>query len=175
MLSVVHVRGNACATQTIRTSQTGRTRADDRHPPACLAHSGQIRAPALAKGLVGHPPFHAANGHRTERGLFQRTSALAQAILRANATADFRQRIGLVHQGGRFHDAALLHQFQPVRNVVVHRASVLAVRIAAIDAAFGLGCRIRCAEITTDLAIAEYADGHRHRAWRLSRHIEELE
>ena len=71
----------------------------------------------------------------------QRAGALAQAVLRADAAADFRQRVGLVRQLRGLEQLAFLDQPQPVRDVVVHRALPLAVRIAAGEAAAGLAAR----------------------------------
>ncbi len=102
---------------------------------------------------------------------FQRAGAFAQAILRTDAAADFRQRIGLVHQRGRLEQTSILHQLQPVRNVVVHRAGAFAIRIAAIEAALGLAHRRGRREVAVDLAVAEHADRHRHFARRRARKL----
>jgi len=137
--------------------------------------AGQIRPPALAQRLVGDRALDAADRHRAEIALLQRAGALAQAILRAHAAADFRQRVGFVHQRGGLEQAALLHQLEPVRNVVVHRALPLAVGVTAVDATLRLGGRLGRGEIAGDLAVTKHANFDRHRARRLSRHIEKLE
>ena len=83
----------------------------------------------------------------------QCAGTFAKTILRAYATADLRQRIGLVRKLGRFEQFALLDQLQPVRNVIVHRAFPLAVGIAAGQTAAGLCGRRRTVVVTVDLAV----------------------
>ena len=130
--------------------------------------------PAASQRFVSRPAFDRADGHGIEPG-FERAVALAQAILRADAPADLGQRIGLVHQLGRFDDASVAHELEPFRNAVVQRATPRAVRIAAIDAARGLVCAVAVGEVAVDLAITEHADRHRHLARQLSVELEERE
>jgi len=175
VLAVEHIGTDARASQAIRTGKPRGTRADDGDAHAGLAHARKIGAPALADGLVGDPALHAADRHRTEIALLQRACAFAEAILWAYAAADFRQRIGFVHQGGGLEQTAILHQLQPVRDVVVHGAGMLAVRIAAIDTALRLRGGFRGGEFTGDLAVAEHTNRDRHGARRLPRNLEEAE
>ena len=100
------------------------------------------RQPGL-EGLVGDVFLDLADGHAPNRPRFaeavvERAGAFAQAVLRTDAAAHLRQRIGLVRQFRRLEQVALVDQLEPVGNVVVHRALPLAVRIAAGQAAPGL-------------------------------------
>src|SRR5690606_27859527 len=96
-------------------------------------HARHVRAPAHGNGGVGDVLLGGTDGHGTE-AVVQRTGALAQAILRTDAAADFRQRVGLVTQLNRFRQVAFGNQLQPVRDVVVNRALPLAVRVTAGEA-----------------------------------------
>ena len=173
-LAVEHVHRDAGTAQPVRAGQACRAGTDHRHAAAGFHHAGQIRPPALAERLVGDRTLDAADRHRAEAALLQRAGAFAQAILRTHAAADFRQRVGFVHQGGGFEQTSILHQLQPVRDVVVHRTGVFAIRIAAVEAALGLAHRRGWREVAADLAVAEHADRHRHRLRRLARQVEEL-
>ncbi|MNV61874.1 hypothetical protein D3C71_1544000 [compost metagenome] len=121
----------------------------------------QVGLPAGGQCGIDDVLLHRANGDRAE--FLQRAAAFAQAILRAHAAAHFRQRVGRMAQRGRFVDAVFLHQLQPLRNGVVHRALPAAVRVAAIQTAAGLVLRIGLVEFPVKLApIAGRAQFHRN-------------
>src|SRR5690606_18860061 len=137
-VAVEHHRGHAVPHQHVGAAQAGRAGADHRDALAGRHHPGQVGAPAHGEGGVGDVLLHRADGHRAETGLVQGAGALAQAVLRTDAAADFRQGVGLVAELGGGQDVALRHQLQPVGNVVVYRALPLAVGVAAFQAAVGL-------------------------------------
>ena len=101
-------------------------------------HVGQVRAPALGKGRIDNVPLDGADGYRAITRV-EGAGALAEAVLWADPTADFRQAVGLVGQLRRLDDAPFGGQLQPVGNVVVYRALPLAIRVATGDTALGLG------------------------------------
>src|SRR5690606_837217 len=68
----------------------------------------------------------------------QRALAVAQPVLRTDPAAHLWQRVHIVAEHGRLRRLAFLHQPQPARDVVVHRATGLAVGVAAVEAAAGL-------------------------------------
>src|SRR5690606_17993274 len=78
-----------------------------------------------------------ADGHGTE-AVIQRTRTFAQTVLRANATADFWQRVGLMTQLSGLNDVAFHHQLEPVRDVVMDRTFPFAVRVATFEATIRL-------------------------------------
>ena len=107
--------------------------------------------PAVGQGGVDDVFFDGANGDRTE-AVVERARAFAQAVLRAHAAADFRQRIGFVAQRRRFMDATFARQFQPLRDAVVQRATPTAIGIAAIQAAARLLFCLGLAEASVEFA-----------------------
>src|SRR5690606_15226175 len=149
-VAVEHHRGHAIAYQHVGTTQAGRAGADDGDALAGRLDLGHVRPPAHGEGSVGDVLFHRADGHRAE-AVVQGAGAFAQAILRADAAADFRQGVGLVGQLGGGEDVALGHQLEPVGNVVVDRALPLAVRVAAPQAAVCLLTRLLRLEGFVDL------------------------
>ncbi len=160
--------------QLVGTRQPGRAGTDHRHALAGGFHRAHVRAPAGGQRGIHDVLLDRADRDRAE--FLQRAAALAQAVLRAHAATHFRQRIGRVAQRGRFVDAVLLHQLQPLRDRVVHRALPAAVRVAAIQAAPRLELRVFLAELAVQLApVAGGAqfdrDALRHRPGQ----IEELE
>ncbi|VTQ82866.1 Uncharacterised protein [Stenotrophomonas maltophilia] len=173
-VAVVDHGGDASACQAVGTGQPGGAGADHRHAVAGGLYRAQVRAPAAGQRGIDDVLLHRANGHRTE--LFQRAAAFAQPVLRAHPAAHFRQRIGAVAQRGRLVDAVFLHQLQPLRNGVVHRALPAAVRIAAVQAAAGLVLGIFLAELAVQLApVAGRAQFHRNALRHGAGQVEELE
>ena len=173
-VAVKHHGLHAGPGQAVGTGQPGRAGADHRHPLAGLRYMVQIRGPAGGQGGIDDVFLHRADGHRAE--FLQRAAALAQAVLRADPAADLGQRVGAVAQGGRLVDAVLLHQLQPLRDGVVHRAFPRAVRVAAVQAAAGLVLRlglvealVQLAPIAGDTCLDGNACGH------LARQVQELE
>ncbi len=102
---------------------------------------GHVRTPAHGEGGIGDVFLHRADGHRAKT-VVEGTGTLAQAILRADPAADFRQGVGLVGQLGGGEDIAFGHQLQPVGDEVVDRAFPFAVRVPATQAAVGLVGRL---------------------------------
>src|SRR5690606_26961461 len=87
-----------------------------------------------------------------------------------------RQRVGAVTQVGRLADAVLLHQLQPLRDGVVHRALPAAVRVAAVQAAPRLVLGLRRADAAVQLApVAGGTQLDRNAPRHLTRQLEELE
>ncbi len=160
--------------QLVGARQPGRAGTDHRHALAGGLHRAHVRAPAGGQRGIHDVLLNRTDGHRAE--LLQRAAAFAQAVLRAHPAAHFRQRVGRVAQRGRFVDAVFLHQLQPLRDRVVHRALPAAIRVAAIQTAPGLELRVFLAELAVQLApVAGGAqfdrDALRHRPGQ----IEELE
>ena len=124
---------------------------------ATLAGLDDVRhvgPPALRDRLVGDVALDVAD--RDGAHLVDRAGALAEPVLRAHPAADLGQRVGLVRKLGGLEQLALLDQGEPFRDVVVHRAVPLAVRVAAVEAAAGLLRRIR--GIVVAVNFAEVAD-----------------
>ena len=136
-MAIVNHRLDAVARQHVRAGEARRTRADNRHALAGRFHVRHIWTPAHLHRFIVDVALDIADGDRTEL-VVQGAGAFAQAILRANASAHFRQAVGLMRQLRRFDNAAFVRQLQPVRNVVVNRTLPLAVRVAARETAIGL-------------------------------------
>src|SRR5262249_5564581 len=105
----------------------------------------------------------------------ERAGALAQAILRTDAPAHLRERVGLVRELRRLEQISLLDELQPVGDVVVHRALPLAERVAAREAAPRLLRGGRGIVGGVDLAEAAHARLHRLLGRILARDLEELQ
>ena len=144
---------HAVAHQDVRAAKSRRSCADHRHALARGAHVRHVGTPAALERLVGDVLLDGADGDRAQ-AVVEGAGALAQAILRADAPAHLRQRVGLVRQLRGLEQVALLDQLQPVRDVVVDRALPLAERVAAGEAAarllrglLGLVGRVDLAEV----------------------------
>ena len=129
-LALIHGHVHTVAGEHIGAAQAGRPRADHGHFFAGFGHMVQIGAPAHFKGGFGDVFFHIADGYGAKFGI-ERAIAFAQAVLRAHPAAHFGQAVGGMCQLRRFDDAAFVGQAQPVGDVVVQRAFVLAIRVAA--------------------------------------------
>jgi hypothetical protein len=110
-----------------------------------------VGLPALLERLIRDVFLDGADAHRAQT-VVQGARALAQPVLRADAPAHLRQRIGLMRQLRGLEQLAVAHQRQPIRNVIVDRALPFAKGIAAGDAAPGLGSRRLAAVLRVDLA-----------------------
>jgi hypothetical protein len=137
-IAVEHHRSHAVAHQDVGAAQARGSRAHHGHAFTGAHHIGDVGLPALLECLVGDVFLDGADAHRPD-AVVQRARALAQPILRTDSAAHFRQRIRLMRQLSRLEQLAVIHQRQPVRNVIVHRAFPLAEGIAAGNAAPGLG------------------------------------
>src|SRR5690606_15819036 len=129
-IAIKYHRLDTIAYQHVGATKTGRAGTDNGNFLVCRHHARHVRAPAHGNGCVGDVLLGGTDSHGTE-AVVQCTGALTQAILRAHAATDFRQRVGLVTQLHRFHQVAFSDQLQPVRDVVVNRALPLAIRITA--------------------------------------------
>ena len=144
-VAVEYHRRHAVAHQNVGAGETRRTRAHHGDALAGAHHIRHVGLPALLERFVRDVLLDGADADRAE-AVVQRARALAQPVLRTNAAAHFRQRIRLMRQFRRLEQLAVVHQRQPVRNVVVNRALPFAERVAAGNAAPGLGRRLlrRC-------------------------------
>ncbi|MNS86672.1 hypothetical protein D3C72_1205830 [compost metagenome] len=149
LVAVVDHSGDAGMRQAVGTGQARWAGTDHGHRVAGGLHRRHVRPPAGGQCRVDDVLLHCADGDRAE--LLQRAAAFAQTVLRAYPAAHFRQRVGAVAQRGRFMDAVFLHQLQPLRNGVVHRALPAAVRVAAVQATAGLVLRVFLAELSVQL------------------------
>src|SRR5690606_6373473 len=175
LVAIVDNGLHAHARHAVRAGDAGRTGADHRHAVAGRLHRRQVRTPTLLEGGIDDVLLHRADGHRAE-AVVERAAALAQAVLRTHAAAHLRQRIGRVAQVRGLADAVLLHQLQPLRDGVVHRALPAAVRVAAVQAAPGLVAGGLGAEAAIERApVAGGAQLDRDAPRHLPRHLEELE
>ena len=134
-------RLHAVTGQNVCTGQTCRARTDDRHAFVGLLHAGHIRTPAHLERFIVDIALDVTDSHRAKL-VVQRTGTFTQTILRTHTAAHFRQGVGLVRQLGGFKNTSFVGEFQPVRDVVVHRAFPFTVRVTAGQAAvclcFGL-------------------------------------
>src|SRR5262249_21235241 len=136
--------------QLVGGGKTGRARSDDADALLQLAHRFDRLDPAFLPGRVGDVALDCADGDGAVAGLLDDAAALPQAILRADAAADFRH----VRCGGRnlvgLLQPAIGGQHQPVRDVVPERAVGLAEGDAALRAARGLLPRLRLDVVGVD-------------------------
>lgn len=174
LVAVVDHGSDAGMREAVGTGQAGRAGTDHRHRVAGGLHGGHVRPPAGGQRGIDDVLLYRADGHCAE--LLQRAAAFAQPVLRADPAAHFRQRVGAVAQGGRFMDAVFLHQLQPLRNGVVHRALPAAVGVAAIQAAAGLVLGVFLAELAVQLTpVAGGAQFDRDALRHGAGQVEELE
>src|SRR5262249_30206232 len=129
--------------QLIRGGEARGTGADDADALLQLARWLDRLHPAFFPGCVGDVALDRADRDGAVARLLDDTATFAQAILRANAAADFRH----VRCGGgnlvRLLQPAISRQHQPVRDVVPERAVRLAEGDAALRAARRLLLRLR--------------------------------
>ena len=101
-------------------------------------------------------------------GLLDHAIAFAKTVLRADATADFRECIGgLAHLVG-FLQAALGCQPQPIWNVVVKRAVRLAIGHTTLATAAGLLLRFGLGIFCVDLVEISRAEIRRPLFWHIA-------
>ncbi|MND98509.1 hypothetical protein D3C80_908660 [compost metagenome] len=165
-MTIVNHRFHAVAGQHIGTGQTGRTGTDHRHPFAGRQYMGHVRLPAHFDRFVADIALDVTDGHRTEL-IVESTRAFTQAILWANAAADFRQAVGLVRQIRRLHDATFIRQLQPVRDVVVNRAFPFAIRVTAGQTTVRLRFRLSFRKRLVNLYKLNFTDLQRF-LWRIN-------
>ena len=137
--------------QIFRCREARGASADDRDRLARgLARRDRLD-PAFLPGGVGDELLHAADGDSAMARKFDHAIAFAQAILRADAAADFRHGGGSVRQLIGFAQAPFGGQAQPVGDVIVQRAMVGAIRHAALRTAGRLLLRLVDHEGPADL------------------------
>ena len=127
----------AHADEVARHRKARGTRADDGHFLARLGRQlGKAHFTVHAL-MVGHKAFQPAYGHRFALDC-QNAQFLALFFLRADPSADGRERVGFLQLLGGLVELAFLHQCQESGDVVVYRASLDAARLLALQAAAGL-------------------------------------
>ncbi len=141
----------AHAAQMIRRAEARGARADDPDRLRQLARRLQRSDPTFFPGLVVDVLLHRADGDGAVAGLLDDAVALAKAVLRADAAADFRHGAGGLRQLIGLADAPFGGHPQPVGDVVVQRAMGLAERNAALRAARGLFPGLGVDEVGVDL------------------------
>src|SRR5690606_8347578 len=119
-VAVEYHRLDAGTYQHVGTTQPGRAGPYDGDPLAVGLDLGHVRPPAHGDGGVGDVLLDRADGIRAE-DVIHSTVALAQTVLRTDASAVCRQGGGLVSQLCRLDVVALGYQLQPVRDVVLYR------------------------------------------------------
>ncbi len=128
----------APSTQPVGSRQARWSRADNAHRFGALRRRRDGGYPSLLPGALGDVPLHRADGDGAVPGLLDDAVALAKAVLRADAAADFREGVGRLAQLVSLIEAALGGQLQPVGDVVVERTVSLAGRHAALRTARSL-------------------------------------
>ena len=173
-VAVEHHRLYAVARQNVGAAQARGSRADDRHALAGGHDVREVRLPALLERLVGNVLLDGADAHGAQ-SVVQRTSPLAEPVLRANASAHFRQRVRLMRELRGLEQLARVDEREPVRNVVVNRALPLAKRIPARQAPPGLLRGGLGAELGVDLAKMQSAHFHGELVRIAARNFQELQ
>jgi hypothetical protein len=138
VVTVIDMDVVALGAQFLGGGQTGGAGADDPDRLAILTGGRARLDPALLPRGVVDVFLDRTDGDGAVGRLLDHAIAFAQAILRADATADFREIVGgLADLVGLF-QAAFGGQLQPIRDVVGNRAMHLAEGNAALRAAAGL-------------------------------------
>ena len=94
VVAVVDGDGVAGLAQPFGRRQPRRARADDPHRGAAVGTGAQRLDPALLPRGVGDVFLDRADGHGAMARLLDDAVTLAQAVLRADAAADFREGVG---------------------------------------------------------------------------------
>ena len=89
-VGIVDHRTYTFACEDISRGEPGRTCADDRHPLAGINNVRHVGTPAELDRLVSDIALDVADAHGADT-VVERARALAQPVLRAHATAYFRQ------------------------------------------------------------------------------------
>ena len=124
------------------------------------------RHPAFLEGLVGDGAFDGLDGDRVVVDV-ERAGGLARR--RAHAPRHLREVVGRVQVERRRLPLVAVDQVVPVRDLVVHRAAVVAVGDAAVHAARGLLLHLLLGQRLDELAPMLHALVHRAgsaRSWR---------
>ena len=120
-------------------AQAGRTRTYDGHLDAVLGSQfGQDDVTALAL-IVGHEALQVADSHGRFVHLQVDALAFALLLLRADASADGRQRRGVLQHAGGFEELAALHVLDERGDIDTDRTSLHTRRVGAIQATLGFG------------------------------------
>ena len=129
------ITGNA---EVFGRRQTARSSADNADRLAARRADRDRFDPALFPCGVGDVFFDRADGDGFVAGKLDHAIAFAQAVLRADAAADFGHRAGQIGQLIRLAQAAFRCKPQPVGDVVAEWAVDRAIGHAALRAARGL-------------------------------------
>ena len=136
---------HTCAAQTVGGGKAAGAGADDADALAALGGWLDVLDPAFFKRRVGDVFLDRTDGDGAVARLLDHAVAFAQTILRADATADFREGVGRLRNLVGFLEPPGRGHAQPVGDIVVKRAVALTVRHTALAAPRRLlGClRIR--------------------------------
>ena len=118
--------------------------------------------PAFFPGGIGDVFFDRADSDGAVARLLDDAIAFAEPVLRADAATDLGEGIGFLTAQIGLARAPLGGQAQPVGDIVVQRAMVLAIGHATLAAAAGLFLRLGIREFTVDLV--EILTAHIRRA-----------
>ena len=150
VIGVVHRDLIALAAQLLGGGKAARPGPDDAGRLRALARRLDRLDPAFGPGRVGDVFLDRADRHRAVAGLFDRADALAEAVLRADAAANLRHVVGGGGDApGLFH-AVFGGKLQPVRDIVLQGAALLAEGHAALRAASGLNLGRFLGEVCID-------------------------
>jgi hypothetical protein len=142
------------ARQLLGAGEPGRTRADDRDPPAGPPRRHDRRDPAFLPAAVDDRAFDRLDRNRVVVKV-QRARRLARR--RADPTGEFRKIVGRMQGLERRVRVLAINQIVPARDQIVDRAAVVAERNAAIHAARGRVAQFRRRQRVDELPPAQPA------------------
>ena len=125
-------------THALCSSEAGGTGANNADCLAALSARANGIDPALFPRRLSQILFDSADGNAAMAALLDHARAFAEAILRADAAADFGHRIGRSGKPVSVFEPAFGGELQPVGDVVLERAVRLAERHTALRATRGL-------------------------------------
>ena len=89
--------------------------------------------------VIGAEALEVADGYCRVTHFEMNTLTLALFLLRANTTADSRQRRTLFDDGCRTEDVAFLQRLDETRDIDIHRTTLYTSRILAVETTMGFG------------------------------------
>ena len=152
LLVDMHVMAGAA--ELLCRGEASRSGADDGHALAGLGLRGLRGDPALVERLVCDGAFDGLDGHRLVDDV-ERAGSLAGR--RADASRDLGEVVGRMEVPGRVAPVGVIDEVVPVRDLVVDRASGLAIGDAAIHAASGLAHGLGVARGDHELLVMAHA------------------